>query len=110
MSTTPKFENPGVQEYINLIKVGEIGLEQNPENVSNILVPLCFNQKIIQTHEETIKKLVEEKLKNSEYVAFETLIDFVDHYDVEDKLAEIEVSTLIQAGDENIMVPRKTPD
>lgn len=104
MSTTSKFENPGVQEYINLIKKGEMSLEPNPENVNNILVPLCFNQKYIQTHEETIKKFVEEKLKNSEYVAFKTLINFVDHYNVEDKLAEIEVPTLILAGDEDIMV------
>ena len=105
MSTTPKFENPGVQEYINLIKKGELSLEPNPEDVNNILVPLCFNQKYIQTHEETIKKFVEEKLKNSEYVASKTLINFVDHYNVEDKLAEIEVPTLILTGDEDIMVP-----
>ena len=105
MSTAPKFENPGVQEYINLIKRGEMSLEPTPENVNSILVPLCFNPKYIQTHEETIKKFVEEKLKNSEYVALKTLIDFVDHYNVEDKLGTIEVPTLILVGDEDIMVP-----
>lgn len=104
MSTTPKFENPGVQEYINLIKKGEMSLEPNPEDAKNILVPLCFNQKYIQTHEEAIKKFVEEKLKNSEHVAVKTLINFVDHYNVEDKLKEIEVPTLILAGDEDSMV------
>jgi pimeloyl-ACP methyl ester carboxylesterase len=104
MSTTPKFENPGVQEYINLIKAGELSLEPNLEDLNNMLVPLCFNQKYIQTHEETIKKFVEEKLINSEDVAFKTLIAFVDHYNVEDKLEEIEVPTLILAGDEDIMI------
>ena len=77
MSTTPKFENPGVQEYINLIKAGELSLKPNPEDLNSILVPLCFNQKYIQTHEETIKKFVEEKMDNSEYVAYKTLIAFV---------------------------------
>jgi pimeloyl-ACP methyl ester carboxylesterase len=104
MSTTPKFENAGVQEYIDLIKKGEMSLEPNSEDVNNILVPLCFSQRYIQTHDEIIKKFVEEKLRNSEYVLFRTLINFVDHYDVEDKLSEIEVPTLILTGDEDIMV------
>jgi pimeloyl-ACP methyl ester carboxylesterase len=104
MSTTPKFENPGVQEYIDLIRKGEMSLEPNPEDVNSILVPLCFNPKYVQTHEETIKKFIEEKLENSEYVALKTLINFVDHYDVEDELTEIEVPTLILSGDEDTMV------
>lgn len=103
MSTAPKFANPGVQEYINLIKMGEMTIV-NPENANNILVPLCFNEKYIQTHEDTIKKFVEEKLKNSEYVALKTMIDIVDHYNIEDRLGEIEVPTLILTGDEDAFV------
>jgi len=110
MSTTPKFDNPSVQEYISLIKKGEMSLEPTRENVNNILVPLCFNQKYIQTHGETIKQFAEEKLKNSKHVGFKTLIDFADHYNVEDKLAEIEVPTLILSGDEDIMVPPESSE
>ena len=103
MSTASKFENPGVQEYVNLIKKGEMTII-NPENANNIMVPLCFNEKYIQTHEDTIKKFVEETLKNSEYVAFKTMIDIVDHYNIEDKLRDIEVPTLILTGDEDAFV------
>jgi len=104
MSTAPKFANPGVQEYVNLIKKGEMSLEPNLENMNNIMVPLCFNEKYIQTHEDTIKKFVEEGLKNSEYVLFKTTIDIADHYNIEDKLEEIDVPTLILTGDEDAFV------
>ena len=104
MSTAPKFANPGVQEYVNLIKKGEMSLEPNLENMNNIMVPLCFNEKYIQTHEDAIKKFVEEGLKNSEYVLLKTTIDIADHYNVEDKLEEIDVPTLILTGDEDAYI------
>lgn len=104
MSTAPKYENQGVQEYVKLIKKGEMTLEPDPELLNNILVPLCFNEKYIQTHEDTIKEFVEEALKNSEYVAFKTMIDLVDRYNIEDKLGEIDVPTLILTGNEDPFV------
>jgi pimeloyl-ACP methyl ester carboxylesterase len=103
MSTAPKFENPSVQEYVNLIKKGEM-IIVNPENVNNILVPLCFNEKYIQTHDSTIKRFVEESLTNSEHVALKTMIDIVDHYNIEDKIEEIEAPTLILTGNEDPFV------
>jgi len=103
MSTAPKFRNPGVDEFVNLIKKGEMTIV-DPGLVDTILIPLYFNGKYIETHEDTIKKFVEEILKNSEYVAFKTAIYCVDLYNVEDKLGEIEVPTLILTSDEDAFV------
>ena len=103
MSTAPKFRNPALDEFITLIKKGELTIV-DPGLVDSILIPLCFNAKYIETHEQTIKKFVEEVLKNSEYVASKTAIYIVDHYKVEDKLKEVDVPTLILAGDEDAFI------
>lgn len=103
MSTAPKFRNPGLDEFVNLIKKGEMTIV-DPGLVDTILVPLCFNGKYIETHEDIIKEFVEEVLKNSEYVASKTAIYIVDIYNVEDKLEEIDVPTLILTGDEDAFV------
>ena len=103
MSTAPKFRNPGLDEFVNLIKKGEMTIV-DPGLVESILVPTCFNEKYIETHEDIIKEFVEEVLKNSEHVAFKTAICIVDHYDVENKLEEIDVPTLILTGDEDAFV------
>ena len=103
MSTAPKFKNPGTDEFVNLLKKGEMTIV-DPGLVESILVPLCFNREYIETHKDTIKEFVEEVLKNSEYVAFKTMIDIVDRYNVEDKLGEIEVPTLILTGDEDAFI------
>jgi len=76
----------------------------DPGAVEGILVPLCFNGKYIEIQQDVVKKFIEEVLKNSEYVAFETMIDIVDRYNVKDKLREIDVPTLILTGDEDPFV------
>ena len=103
MSTAPKFGNPALDEFIDLIKKGEITII-DPGLVDSILIPLCFNAKYIETHEDTIKKFAEEVLKNSEYVASKTAISIIDLYNVEDKLNKIDVPTLILAGDEDAFI------
>lgn len=103
MSTAPKFRNPALDEFVDLIKKGEMTIV-DPGLVDSILVPICFNGKYIETHEDMIKKFVEEVLKNSEYVAFKTAIACVDLYNVEDKLEEIDVPTLILTGDEDAFI------
>jgi len=97
MSTAPKFRNPGVDEFVKLIKKHEMTI-LDPGLVDSILVPLNFNRKYIETHKDVIEKFVEEVLKNSEHVAFKTTIACVDLYDVEDKLEEVDAPTLILAG------------
>ena len=103
MSTAPKFKNPALDEFADLIRKGEMTII-DPELVDSILIPLCFNEKYIETHEDMIKKFTEEVLKNSEHVASKTAIACVDLYDVEDKLKEIDVPTLILAGDEDAFI------
>ena len=103
MSTAPKFGNPALDEFIDLIKKGEITII-DPGLVDSILIPLCFNAKYIETHEDTIKKFAGEVLKNSEYVASKTVISIIDLYNVEDKLNKIDVPTLILAGDEDAFI------
>lgn len=103
MSTAPKFKNPNLDEFTNLIKKGEMTII-DPGLVESVLVPTCFNPKYIETHKAIIKTFIEEILKNSEYVAVKTAICIIDHYNVEDKLEEIDVPTLILTGDEDIFI------
>ena len=108
MSTAPESnylkKNPRVQASVNMVKNGKATIV-NPENLKNFTVPFWFNKNYIQTHEDTIKKIVEEALKIPEYVAFKSLIAWFDLYDVENKLGEIEVPTLILSGDKDMSIP-----
>jgi proline-specific peptidase len=103
MSTSPKFKNPSFDEFINLIKKGEMTIIDRTL-VESIFIPACFNGKYIETHSDVIKEFTEQIMKNSEYVASRTVVYFVDHYDVEDKLERINVPTLVLAGDEDAMI------
>ena len=58
----------------------------------------------MEAHEDIIKEFVEEVMKNSEYVAFRTATYIVDNYNVDDKLGEINVPTLILTGDEDAFI------
>ena len=106
MSTAPKFRNPALAEFTELIKKGELTI-LDPALVDTVLVPTCFNQKYIETHENIIKEFVAEILKNSEHVASKTAICIIEHYNAEDKLEKIDVPTLILAGDEDIFISPK---
>jgi pimeloyl-ACP methyl ester carboxylesterase len=107
MSTSPKFTNPSLDEFVDLIKKGEMTIVDRAL-VDSIQVPIRFNGKYIETHNDVIKECAEEIMKNSEYVASRTAICIVDHYNVEDKLERIDVPTLILAGDEDAFIsPRE---
>jgi pimeloyl-ACP methyl ester carboxylesterase len=103
MSTSPKFKNPSFDEFIDLIKKGEMTIVDRTL-VESIFIPACFNGKYIETHSDVIREFTEQVMKNSEYVASRTVVYFVDHYDVEDKLERINVPTLVLAGDEDAMI------
>jgi len=103
MSTASKFTNPGLDEFLNLIRKGEMTIVDRGL-VESILVSICFNGKYIASHEDTITKFVEEVLRNSEYVAFRTATYCVNLYNVEDILAEIDIPTLILTGDEDAFI------
>jgi pimeloyl-ACP methyl ester carboxylesterase len=106
MSTSPKFKNPSLDEFVDLIKKGEMTIVDRAL-VDSVLVPICFNGKYIETHNDVIKERVEEVMKNSEHVASRTAIFCADHYNVEDKLERIDVPTLILAGDEDAFISPK---
>jgi len=106
MSTSPKFKNPSLDEFVDLIKKGEMTLVDRAL-VDSILVPTCFNGKYIETHKDVIKEFAEETMKSSEYVASRTAIYCADHYNIEDKLERINVPTLILAGDEDAFISPK---
>jgi len=103
MSTAPKFRNPSLGEFVNLIKKGEMTIVDRGF-VESISIPVRFNAKYIETHEDIIKEFVEEALKNSEFVASKTTIACVDLYDVEDKLEEVDAPTLILTGDADAFI------
>ena len=103
MSTGPKFKNPSLDQFADMIRKGEMTIVDRTL-VDSIVVPTCFNGKYIETHEQLIKEFAEERMKNSEYVASRTAVQCADHYNVEDKLGTINVPTLILTGDEDVFV------
>ena len=103
MSTASRFRNPGLDEFVDLIKKGEMTIVDRGL-VESILVSIAFNAKYVESHEDIIKEFVEDVINNSEYVAFRTAMYIVDVFDVEDKLKQIDVPTLILTGDEDAFV------
>jgi len=103
MSTGSKSRSQMYDESKDMIKKGEMALVDRTI-VENMGVPACFKRKYRETHSDVIKEFVEQMLKNSEYVAVRTLVNFNEHYNVEDKLERINVPTLILTGDEDAMV------
>jgi pimeloyl-ACP methyl ester carboxylesterase len=103
MSTASRFRNPGLDEFVNLIKKGEMTIVDRGL-VEGILISIAFNPKYVETHEDVIKEFVEEVMKNSEYVASRTAMEIVDVFNVEEKLEQIDVPTLILAGDQDAFI------
>jgi non-heme chloroperoxidase len=103
MSTAAKFQNPGLDEFVVLIRKGEMTIVDRGL-VESILVSIAFNAKYVEAHEYIIKKFIEEVMKNAEVVAFKTAICIIDSYNLEAQLSKIDVPTLILTGDEDAFI------
>ncbi|MHA1231395.1 MAG: alpha/beta fold hydrolase [Candidatus Helarchaeota archaeon] len=104
MSTAPKLENPGLDEYIENLNKGIITVKDY-DTVKNIMVPLCFNRKYKKENPQLIEEFINLTLENEEYVALRTMNSIVKNYDVTNKLETINVPTLILTGDKDIFIP-----
>ncbi|MHA1278768.1 MAG: alpha/beta fold hydrolase [Candidatus Helarchaeota archaeon] len=103
MSTAPKLNNPGLIQYINDLNAGTISLKDE-ETVRNILVNLCFHRTYKKTHPDIIEEFIKLSLENEEYVGLRTMNSIVNNYNVEDKLKDISVPTLILTGDKDSFI------
>jgi len=103
MSTAPKLNNPGLVQYIKDLKSGEMSLKDR-ETLETIFVGLCFQRKARKEQTELIKEFVDRTLENEEYVGLGTMESIVNSFNVEDKLSDIKIPTLILTGDKDIFV------
>jgi len=104
MSTAPKLQNPGLDQYIKDIDAGTLRITEESA-VRDILVNLCFHRSYKKLHKkDIIEELVQLSLQNKEYVGVKTMHAIVLHYNVEDKLKYINVPTLILTGDKDIFI------
>lgn len=103
MATAPKLSNPGLVQYIKDLKSGEMSLKDR-ETIETIFVGLCFQRKARKEQTELIKEFVDLTLQNEEYVGLRTMESIVNNFNVEDKLKNINVPTLILTGDKDIFI------
>ncbi|MHA1257339.1 MAG: alpha/beta fold hydrolase [Promethearchaeota archaeon] len=105
MGTAPKFENPGLVQYIENIREGKLKIIDR-ESIETIFVNICFNRKYRKNKENQalIKEFVEKTLENEEFIGVRTMDSIVNNYDVEDKIESINIPTLILTGDKDIFV------
>lgn len=103
MATAPKLNNPGLMQYVKDLKSGEMSLKDR-ETIETIFVGLCFQRKARKELTELIKEFVDLTLQNEEYVGLRTMESIVNNFDVEDKLKDISVPTLILTGDKDIFI------
>ena len=103
MSTAPKLNNPGLVQYIKDLKSGEMSLKDR-ETIETIFIGLCFQRKARKEQTELIKEFVDLTLQNEEYVGLRTMESIVNNFNVEDKLRDISVPTLILTGDKDIFI------
>jgi len=103
MATAPKLNNPGLVQYVEDLKSGAMSLKDR-ETLETILVGLCFQRKARKEQTELIKEFVDRTLEIEEYVGLRTMESIVNNYNVEDKLSDINIPTLILSGDKDIFI------
>ncbi|MHA1377456.1 MAG: alpha/beta fold hydrolase [Candidatus Helarchaeota archaeon] len=111
MSTAPKLQNPGLDQYIKDIDAGTLKI-RDEDSVRNILVNLCFHRSYKKLHKkDIIEEFVQLSLNNEEYVGVKTMHAIVKNYDVANKIKNIDVPTLILTGDRDIFIqPRDSEE
>ncbi len=103
MATAPKLQNPGLVKYIEDIKADKMKMIDR-EVVETIFVNLCFNRKYRKKDPALVEEFVNKTLENEEFVGRRTMVSIVEDYNVEDKIDQIEVPTLILTGDKDIFI------
>jgi pimeloyl-ACP methyl ester carboxylesterase len=109
MSTAPKLNNPGLDQYIESLNAGEISIK-NYDTIKDVMVPLCFNRKFKKSNPEIINEFIDLTLKNEEFVGIRTMNAIVNNYDITDELKKIRTPTLILTGDKDIFIPPNASD
>lgn len=103
MSTAPKLKNPGLIQYIEDLRAGRMKIIDR-EVIETIFINLCFNRKYQRKNPVLIKEFVEKTLENEEYVGIRTMNSIVNNYNVEHKIQNINIPTLILTGDKDIFI------
>lgn len=103
MGTAPKLQNPGLVQYIEGLKAGTMSLKDR-SLIETVFVGLCFQRKARKEQTELIKEFVDRTLQNEEYVGLRTMESIVNKYNVEDKVKDISVPTLIMTGDKDVFI------
>lgn len=103
MATAPKLKNPGLVQYIEDLRTGKMRIKDR-EVIETIFINLCFNRKYQRKNPSLIKEFVAKTLENEEYVGLKTMDSIVNNYNVEDKLPNIDIPTLILTGDKDIFI------
>jgi pimeloyl-ACP methyl ester carboxylesterase len=103
MATAPKLNNPGLVQYITDLKSGAMSLKDR-DTIETIFIGLCFQRKARKEQTELIKEFVDLTLQNEEYVGLRTMESIVNNFNVEDKLKDINIPTLILTGDKDIFI------
>lgn len=103
MSTAPKLSNPGLDEYIRALNAGEMSIKDE-KTIRTTMVDLCFNRKYKKADPQLVEEFIQRTLENEEFVGLRTMNSIVSRYDVETKLKNISVPTLILTGDKDIFI------
>ncbi len=103
MSTAPKLQNPGLDSYVESLNAGTLSLKEE-SSIRDILVGLCYHRVYKKAHPEEIEEFIRLSLENEEYVGLRTMNSIVKRYNVENKLKDIKVPTLILTGDKDSFI------
>jgi pimeloyl-ACP methyl ester carboxylesterase len=105
MGTAPILKNPGLVRYIEDIKAGKMKIIDR-EVVESVFINLCFDRKFRKNKENQslLKEFIDKTLQNKEYVGIKTMESIVSHYNVEDKISQIKIPTLILTSDSDIFI------
>ena len=108
MGTAPKLQNPGLVQYIEDLRAGTMSIKDR-DTIETIFVGLCFQRKARKEQKELVKEFVDRTLENEEFIGLRTMESIVNDYNVENKLSEISVPTLILTGDkDNFILPEES--
>ncbi len=102
LNATPKPNSPVLDEYARKLQSGDLNLKDR-KLVEKTIASYYFDAKFIKEHKDVVKEFVDSATVNEE-TGLKTLNSFIS-FDVEDKLASINVHTLVLAGDEDALIP-----
>jgi pimeloyl-ACP methyl ester carboxylesterase len=108
IGVTAKFKNPATEYVIVSLKTGETKFK-DPAFHQGACSAVDFHSRFSKAHPDFVKEFATHTIETDQEVALKTYYSMLYDYNVESKLGEVRVPTLIMTGDkDNLILPQNS--